>query len=83
MIETCRECGHTWGVTTTPRPSVLCGPCARPTPSRWPDRYWWLRACTGHPDVRYRSTDWWDQQTSLVDLRHAAEYAAQQWAEKS
>ncbi|MFJ4637552.1 hypothetical protein ACIP69_18250 [Streptomyces hygroscopicus] len=77
--EKCRECGHTWGVTTTPRTDVLCTRCARPTPFRWPARYWWLRAHTGHWDVRYRSPEWWDQQTSIADLRYAAEIAAHEW----
>ncbi|GAA1065249.1 hypothetical protein [Streptomyces asiaticus] len=82
MIEKCRECGHAWGVTTTPRTSVLCGPCARPTPSRRAAHYWWLRAHTGHWDLRYRSPEWWDQQTSIADLRCAAEYAATAWPEE-
>ncbi|MCX4801745.1 hypothetical protein OG594_08785 [Streptomyces sp. NBC_01214] len=38
--------------------------------------YWHLRAVTGHRDERYRSVDWWDQQTSLGDLKYAAEFAS-------
>ena len=76
MIETCRDCGHSWGVTMTPRTDVLCTDCARPTPNRWPKTYWALRATSGHPTLRFRSTEWWDQQTSLADLRHAAAIAA-------
>ncbi|MCY0916995.1 hypothetical protein OS965_02240 [Streptomyces sp. H27-G5] len=72
MTETCTLCGHSWGVTTTPRPAVLCTPCGRPAPNRRPAHYWHLRATTGHPVQRYRSVDWWDQQTSLADLRQAA-----------
>ncbi|MEU1787070.1 hypothetical protein ABZ553_14595 [Streptomyces sparsogenes] len=80
MNETCRECGHTWGVTTTPRTNVLCTPCARPAPNRRPAHYWWLRAHTGHWDAgQYRTPEWWDQQTSIADLRYAAEIAARQW----
>lgn len=77
MTETCRACGHTWGVTTAPRTDVLCGPCARPTPSRQPAYYWWLRAHTGHWGAGwYGTVEWWDQQTSIADLRHAADIAA-------
>ncbi|MGW4075958.1 hypothetical protein ACWELB_21015 [Streptomyces asiaticus] len=81
--EKCRNCGHTWGVIGTPRAEVLCGPCGRPSPSRRPAHYWWLRRWVGHADVRYRSPEWWDQQTSIADLERAAEYAAQQWPEAS
>nr|WP_268981270.1 hypothetical protein [Streptomyces sabulosicollis] len=41
-----------------------------------------MRRWTGHPDLLYRSPEWWDQQTSISDLQHAAEYAAQQWPEE-
>lgn len=64
MRETCRLCGHTWGVTTTPRPDVLCTPCGRPAPNQRPAHYWHLRAATGWPEERYRSAEWWDQQAS-------------------
>jgi hypothetical protein len=74
-METCSNCGRTWGVTTKPRTDVLCTACGRPAPNRRPDAYWHLRAVTGHPVQRYRSVDWWDQQTELADLRYAAETA--------
>ena len=75
-METCSNCGRTWGVTTKPRIDVLCSACGRPSPNRRPAVYWHLRAVTGHRDERYRSADWWDQQTSLDDLKHAAEFAS-------
>jgi hypothetical protein len=77
--EKCANCGRTWSVTTTPRTNVLCGPCGRPSPARRSTHYWHLRRWTGHPVLRYRSPEWWDQQTSLADLQHAAEYAAAAW----
>jgi hypothetical protein len=81
VTETCYLCGHSWGVTTTPRTRVLCTACARPTPGRRPARYWWLRAHTNHRSELYGSPEWWDQQTSLEDLRYAAENAARLWPE--
>ncbi|MCX5584243.1 hypothetical protein [Streptomyces erythrochromogenes] len=75
-METCSLCGRTWGVVTQPRSNVLCAPCGRPAPNRRPGAYWHLRATTGHPVQRYRSPEWWDQQTSLADLKHAARLAA-------
>lgn len=75
-METCSNCGHTWGVMGPARTDVLCSDCGRPAPNRRPEAYWHLRAVTGHPDERYRSADWWDQQTSLADLNHAARLAA-------
>lgn len=79
MKETCYLCGHSWGVTMSPRERVLCTPCARPTPSRRPAHYWHLRAWTGWDYSHYRSPEWWDQQTALQDLKHAAEVANQLW----
>jgi hypothetical protein len=76
VIEKCAECSRTWGVTTVPRPVVLCSDCARPTPWRRAATYWHLRATTGWTVLRYRSPEWWDQQTSREDLRYAADYAA-------
>lgn len=75
MIESCYLCGRSWGVTSSPRSHVLCAACARPTPNCNPARYWWLRAHTGWDYPTYRSPEWWDQQTSLYDLRHAADTA--------
>ncbi len=79
MTETCYGCGHKWGVTVTPRERVLCGPCARPTPQQMPATYWRHRAITGWGHERYRSPEWWDQQTSMTDLRHAAGIALELW----
>lgn len=74
--ETCRECGHSWGVTMPPRESVLCEGCARPQPWKNPGRYWRSRV-NNHPWgwAVYRSPEWWDSQTSLQDLRYAASIA--------
>lgn len=82
MIETCKLCAHTWGVTMTPREDVLCGSCASPTPSRNPGHYWKARFWNYHstkPHMITRSPEWWDQQTDLVDLRYAIEVASA-WA---
>lgn len=76
LRERCYRCGHTWGVTMPPRERVLCTPCARPAPNRDAARYWRLRATTGWPTLRHLSPEWWDQQTSLADLRYAAAIAA-------
>lgn len=76
MTETCTLCHHSWGVTTTPRLNVLCTNCGQPAPNRRPAMYWHLRAVTGHSVQRYRSPEWWDQQTSLADLKHAAAHAS-------
>lgn len=56
-----------------PRVEVLCGDCARPTPSRRPAHYWSLRLIALYQE-RYwtRSPEWWDQQTSHADLEVAA-----------
>lgn len=76
MVETCTDCGKTWGVTMTPREVVKCGDCSRPRPWRNPELYWWLRAyATSWPPVVMWGPQWWDQQCSRADLRHAAEFA--------
>jgi hypothetical protein len=74
-VERCRDCGKTWAVIVTPRPSVQCGDCARPKPNYRAAAYWHLRAWTGWPTELYRSPEWWDQQTSLADMKYAAAVA--------
>lgn len=78
MVEVCRDCARTWGVTMTPREDVLCADCARPRPWKWPVRYWQARiSCFPFTYPYTRSPEWWDQQTSLQDLRIAVSLAAQ------
>ena len=80
MIETCNECGKTWGVTMTPRTEVLCTDCSRCTPWRRPRDYWNYRAWSSHcPSAPYRSPEWWDMVCSLQDLKYAATLAKQHW----
>ena len=76
--ETCRECGHSWGVTMTPREDVLCSGCARPQPWKRPAHYWSSRVWNfrGFDAVWPRSPEWWDANTSLQELKYAAEIAA-------
>ena len=76
--ETCRECGHSWGVTMKPRESVLCEVCVQPQPWKrpahcWSSRVWNFR---GFDAVWPRSPEWWDAKTSLQELKYAAEVAA-------
>lgn len=80
MTETCKLCGHTWGVTMAPRDDVLCSKCAQPKPWRNPEHYWLSRIGnyhSTHPHMITRSPEWWDQQTDRVELKYAAELAAQ------
>lgn len=77
MIETCMDCGKTWGVTMTPRTKVRCTPCARPRPDREPVWYWQARIWNdnGWSRLRPRSAAWWDNVTTLEDLEYAVECA--------
>lgn len=76
MHETCRDCGKRWGVTETPRADIQCSDCARPKPWYRADAYWAHRARMFlAPYFIAGSAEWWDQQTSLADLRIAAELA--------
>lgn len=78
MVEVCRDCARTWGVTMTPREDVLCSDCARSRPWRRPVTYWQARIWNFPHSYPYtRSLEWWDQQTSLQDLRIAVSLAAQ------
>ena len=72
--ETCRECGHSWGVTMTPRVDVLCSGCARPQSWKRPAHYWSARVWNfrGFDAVWPRSPEWWDAKTSLQELKYAA-----------
>src|ERR1044071_9840270 len=76
--EACRECGHSWGVTMTPRADVLCADCSRPQPWMRPAHYWSARVWNfrGFDVVWPRSPEWWDAKTSLQELKYAAEIAA-------
>jgi hypothetical protein len=76
--ETCRECGHSWGVTMKPRESVLCSDCVAPRTWRRPVHYWNSRVWNfPHPSTVVRDPEWWDAQTSLQDLKFAASIADQ------
>jgi hypothetical protein len=77
MREVCIDCGTSWGVTMTPREIVRCTPCATPRPWKWPLRYWQARVWNFRPDryATYRSSEWWDAQTSRKDLAVAIEFA--------
>lgn len=82
MIETCYECGTSWGVTMKPRDKVLCTPCARPQPWKWPVWYWKARIWTlPWSGAWVRSPEWWDNQTTLADLRAAVASAEKIWGD--
>lgn len=77
--ESCYECGHSWGVTCTPRTRVLCSGCFRAHAARHPGlradaairRLWQKPLPRGRDAARVAAAD---RYTSLCDLRAASEF---------
>lgn len=84
MVERCMDCGKTWGVTVEPREKVRCTGCSTALPWRWPALYWRMRIVNlPWPATYTGSPEWWDNKTSLADLRYALTVADQLWSDWS